>query len=65
MPVLDGVLECWSNNNHWDGNFYNDADDIGKDKDIQIFIIGRRFRYSLLYSVLGFFFTTLLEPYSE
>ena len=30
-----------------------------------MFIVGHRFRYSLLYSVLGFFITTLLKPYSE
>ena len=30
-----------------------------------MFIVGHWFRYSLLYSVLGFFITTLLEPYSE
>ena len=30
-----------------------------------MFIFGRWFRYSLLYLVLGFFITTLLEPYSE
>ena len=50
----------------------------GKDEDVllyslylkitggyKIFIADRRFRYSLLYSVLGFFATTLLEPYSK
>ena len=30
-----------------------------------MFIANHRFRYSLLYSVLGFFATTLLEPYSK
>ena len=30
-----------------------------------MFIFGHWFRYSLPYSVLGFFITTLLEPYSE
>ena len=42
-----------------------DDDDIGNDNDIWMFIIGHRFRYSLLYSVLGFFVTTLLELHSE
>ena len=45
----------------------------GDDKDYtgdddyyyKIFIADRRFRYSLLYSVLGFFAATLLEPYSK
>ena len=39
---------------------YNGGDDYYK-----IFIADRRFCYSLLYSVLGFFATTLLEPYSK
>ena len=30
-----------------------------------MFIVGHWFHYSLLYSVLGFFITTLLKPYSE
>ena len=31
MPVLDGVLECQSNNNHQDGKFYHDDDDDDDD----------------------------------
>ena len=31
----------------------------------KIFIADHRFRYSLLYSLLGFFTTTLLEPYTK
>ena len=38
---------------------------IGDDDYYKIFIADHRFRYSLLYSVLGFFATTLLEPYSK
>ena len=47
-------------NNNGDDKDYNGGDDYCK-----IFIANHRFRYSLLYSVLGFFATTLLEPYSE
>ena len=43
----------------------DDDDDIGNDDCYKIFIADHRFRYSLLYSVLGFFATTLLEPYSK
>ena len=46
-------------------DYYNDNgdddDDIGDDDCYKIFIADHRFRYSLLYSVLGFFATTLLE----
>ena len=46
MPVLDGVLECQSNNNHQDGKFYHDDDDdddddIGNDTDVQMSIVGQ------------------------
>ena len=50
-------------------DYYNDNgdddDDIGDDDYYKIFIADHQFRYSLLYSVLGFFATTLLEPYSK
>ena len=47
-------------------DYYNDDDDdIGDDDCYKIFIANHRFSYSLLYSVLGLFATTLLEPYSK
>ena len=49
-----------NHNNNGDDKEYNGGDDYYK-----IFIADRRFRYSLLYSVLGFFATTLLEPNSK
>ena len=49
--------------------YYNDNgdddDDIGDDDFYKIFIADHGCRYSLLYSVIGFFATTLLEPYSK
>jgi len=47
-------------NDKGDHKDYNGGDDYYK-----IFIADRQFRYSLLYSVLGFFATALLEPYSN
>ena len=47
-------------------DYYNDDDnDIRDDDCYKIFIAEHLFRYSVLYSVLGFFATTLLEPYSK
>ena len=46
-------------------DYYNDNDDDDDDDCYKIFIANHRFRYSLLYSVLRFFATTLLEPYSK
>ena len=43
----------------------DDDDDIGDDDCYKIFIADHRFRYSLLYSLLGFFATTLLELYPK
>ena len=43
----------------------DDKDYNGGDDYYKIFIADRRFRYSLLYSVLRFFATTLLKPYSK
>ena len=46
-------------------DYYNDNgdddDDIGDDDCYKTFIADHRFRYS----ILGFFATTLLEPYSK
>ena len=43
-------------------DYYNDDDnDIRDDDCYKIFIAEHLFRYSVLYSVLGFFATTLLE----
>ena len=58
-------IKCYDEAFDYHKNNGDDKDYNGGDDYCKIFIANHRFRYSLLYSVLGFFTTTLLELYSK